>query len=569
MRANILSFRSFEYPLVPRVPHPALYAKPVKRKKLTHTNSRAEVFKSHYVKLCKERNTSIFEKLLYTVDLAVDSDVPMQELSFSGLQWTKVDFGVVFDAMTAAKDYTFVEDEDFAENMKLNVIDFTGHSSALSEKGFVAELEKHFGNVARFPYEVAGVSFRSCGIDDKGVDALRPALVKLKMLTRADFSKNHLKEDGVKSLILALRDANASFSELTLNNSSLHDPKYLKLVAAMLDKNSSITKLDLSNCGITDMGVLFLMKGLVNHPRIRSLDMSGNKLGSSRASADMFVWAQRTRTLEEFKMARTEMGPKSSTAVAALLEDPVSILKCLDISGNDYGTKGGTIVLQALGKNAMLQQVHLGGMDINEKNIEHVLKFFKKASKTLQHVDLRGTPIGKRGLTVILEELGESCPKLKVLDIGRIAFLGKANGSALADFLRACTSLEKLIMTGASFDKESWPLFCRAVQQSKVLQRIELDAIALPKCPLAELKDALQQVPNVRELSLRLCEMSPEQLLSFLSVFNSASNTGLRLLDVRGNKELLNLPQHKKYGPLLQKALESVYVKLDFDKRIK
>ncbi len=554
---------------MPRVPHPALYAKPVKRKKLVHVNSRAEVFKSHYTKLCKERNMPIFERLLYGVDQAVDSDVPLQELSFSGLQWSKAEFNVVFDALTAAKDYTFVEDEDFSENMKLSMIDFSGHRAAMAEKGFFQDLEKHFGNLSKFPYEIGGVMFRSCGLDDKAVEALRPAIVKLKMLARADFSKNLLKEEGVKTLILTLRDANASFSELTLNNSSLHDPKYLKLVAAMLDKNSSITKLDLSNCGITDMGVLFLMKGLVNHPRIRFLDMSGNKLGSSRASADMFVWAQRTSSLEVFKMARTEMGPKSCKAVSSLLEDPASILKCIDISGNDYGPKGGALILQALAKNAMLQEVHLGGMEINEKNVEGLLKFFKRACKTLQHVDLRGTPIGKRGLSVILEELGDSCSKLKVLDLGRIAFLGKANGTALLSFMEKSQSLETLIMTAATFDKESWPLFCRSVQQSKVLKRLELDVISLARCPLADLRDALQQVPNVREVSLRQCEMTPEVLLVFLGLFNAASNSGLRVLDVRGNKELLNIPQHKKYGPLLAKALETAYLKLDYDKKVK
>ncbi len=148
-------------------------------------------------------------------------------------------------------------------------------------------------------------------------------------------------------MILAMRDANACFTELTLNTSTLHDPKIMKLVAAMLDKNSSVTKLDLSNCGITDIGIAFLMKGkkkkkstlfvlffeylsnegLVNHPRIRYLDVSGNKLGSSRASADLFVWASRTKSLEVFKMARTEMGQKSCKDVAALLEDPASIIK--------------------------------------------------------------------------------------------------------------------------------------------------------------------------------------------------------------------------------------------------
>ncbi len=86
--------------------------------------------------------------------------------------------------------------------------------------------------------------------------------------------------------------------------------------------------------------------------------------------------------------------------------------------------------------------------------------------------------------------------------------------------------------------------------------------------------------------------MSPETLLAFLAVMNSATNSGLTLLDVRGelffllflfgvwiqkekkkkkigNRELLNLPQNKKFGPSLEKALETCYLKVEFDKKIK
>lgn len=117
----------------------------------------------------------------------------------------------------AAKTHQFAEDEDFQENMKLTMIDFSGHNvlekvfllcffvhlcfffcavDVLLSKGFFGDLEKHFEQIAKFPYEVSGVSFRSCRLDDKAVEALRPAICKLKMLARADFSKNLIKEDG-------------------------------------------------------------------------------------------------------------------------------------------------------------------------------------------------------------------------------------------------------------------------------------------------------------------------------------------------------------------------------------
>lgn len=55
----------------------------------------------------------------------------------------------------------------------------------------------------------------------------------------------------------------------------------MKLVAAMLDKNARLLKLTMQNCNIGDMGILFLLKGLIGHKMIKSLDLSGNNLGSS------------------------------------------------------------------------------------------------------------------------------------------------------------------------------------------------------------------------------------------------------------------------------------------------
>ncbi len=137
----------------------------------------------------------------------------MGELSFSGLDWTRKEFNVFFEAMTAAKTHQFSDDEDFQENMKLDMIDFSGQNvlekvifkasgkkelelTSSSYQGFFVDLEKHFEQLAKFPYEVGGVSFRSCKLDDKTVEALRPALCKLKSLVRADFSKNLIKEEG-------------------------------------------------------------------------------------------------------------------------------------------------------------------------------------------------------------------------------------------------------------------------------------------------------------------------------------------------------------------------------------
>jgi Ran GTPase-activating protein (RanGAP) involved in mRNA processing and transport len=408
---------------------------------------------------------------------------------------------------------------------------------------------------------------RSCQIDDKAMAALRPAISKLRMLERTDFSKNLFKEDGVHSLILAMRDANPSFLEITITHSSLHDNKTMKLVAAMLDKNARLTKLNLSNCNIVDIGIAFLMKvsrrrksdrglfffkfpffsfkGLVNHAGIRSLDLSGNKLGSSRASADVCIWASRNHNIEELRMARTEIPKKAAKAVSEMFTQQMSAMKSVDLSYNDFGPKGCSVILEGMSQSEKLQEVHLGGFDINEKSIEHLLRFIKRSSKTLTYLDLQATPIGKRGLNVVLEELGEHChSKLTTLDLSRVQFTGKATASNLIDFLRKSTALERLIMNDVVFDKESWQGYCSGVQQSRSLSRLELDRTNVAKMQLVLLRDTLRQVSNVRSLSLRACNLDHEDVLTVLAALNVGTHSALSLLDVRGNKELVDL--HKK-----------------------
>jgi hypothetical protein len=144
--------KTFVYPVKPWHPHPALYSKPVKRKKLMHQNSRAEVFKSHYLRLCKENKKDPHMPLVQALDFAIDTDTPLEQLSVGNLRYGRAELGLLFEAMNAAKTYQFVDDEDFIENMRLRWLDLSG--SNLQEKGIFSDLEKHFDNIAKHPYEI-------------------------------------------------------------------------------------------------------------------------------------------------------------------------------------------------------------------------------------------------------------------------------------------------------------------------------------------------------------------------------------------------------------------------------
>ena len=563
LEAYVPMSKTFEYPIRPKIPHPALFAKPVKRKVLAFQNSRAELVRNAYLQLCRERGIAFHPPLVRKLDQCVDNGVNIGKLDLAGLRWGKARLSLVLDALVAARTYEYVENEDFIENMSLDMLDFGGNN--VLEKGFFGELVVYFEKtLCKHPYELRGVGFRGCQLNDRAVAALQPALVKLKKLERADFSKNPLKPEGVKTVLLAMRDACASFQELNLGATGVGDKATMGLVAAMLDKNSQLTRLDLSNSGVTDMGVLLLLKGLMNHPRIRALNMSGNKLGSSKCSSDLFIWASRTKSLEELHMASTGMPSKSSKAVAKVLEDPACVLKCVDISGNDFGAKGFGIIMAGLAQNSVLEHVYLDGLPVSEKNYENLCRFIRKACNKLVHLSLRGTPLGKKGLHHVLVELAE-CQKLRSINIGGGPVFTQPTSAALVGLLTKTKTLETLILSGSTFDRDTWAGVCKAIKSSHSLRRVELDDVNMNKLPFLELRDALQQVPTVREITFRRCNLGAEALLSFLNVINAGSNSGLRMLDARGNKDLILVPNHKKFGPILQEKLGQVYLKLRID----
>ncbi len=126
----------------------------------------------------------------------------------------------------------------------------------------------------------------------------------------------------------------------------------------------------------------------------------------------------------------------------------------------------------------------------------------------------------------------------------------------------------------------------QGLPSSKSLARLELDGVNVEKVPLGPLKggaqrlvcelclilftniisDALSKCPVVREVSLRRCPgLGHEQLIDFLSVVQVGSDSGLRLVDVRANRDMVNLLKHKKFGEKYASLLQGVYLELRYD----
>ena len=87
----------------------------------------------------------------------------------------------------------------------------------------------------------------------------------------------------------------------------------------------------------------------------------------------------------------------------------------------------------------------------------------------------------------------------------------------------------------------------------------------MSKCPLRLLDEALRQAPTIHELSLRRIGLGHETLLKFLGLKGDGSKSGLRLVDVRGNKALVDLLRQKKYLPRYKELKSKVYIDFKYD----
>ncbi len=73
LEAYVRMSPSFVYPVRVVHPHPALYSKPVARKKLVYSTSRSAVFKQRYLALCRERKVEPHMPLVRELDFSTDT----------------------------------------------------------------------------------------------------------------------------------------------------------------------------------------------------------------------------------------------------------------------------------------------------------------------------------------------------------------------------------------------------------------------------------------------------------------------------------------------------------------
>ncbi|XP_077100301.1 NACHT, LRR and PYD domains-containing protein 12-like [Siphateles boraxobius] len=214
-----------------------------------------------------------------------------------------------------------------------------------------------------------------CGVTDEGCAALASALrSNPSHLRQLNMSWNVLGNSGVKLLSGVLEDPHCRLEILTLSDCGVTDEGCSALASALRSNPSHLRQLDLTvndlgnsvnllsavledprchleilklnYCGVTDEGCAALASALRSNPR--QLNLSGNKLGVSGLTLLCAGLEDPHCNLEKLELYDCGVTDEGCAALASALRSNPSHLKQLNLTGNNLGDSGLTLLCAGL-----------------------------------------------------------------------------------------------------------------------------------------------------------------------------------------------------------------------------
>ncbi|CAG09190.1 unnamed protein product [Tetraodon nigroviridis] len=132
-----------------------------------------------------------------------------------------------------------------------------------------------------------------------------------------------------------------------------------------------------------------LVKHLLDHPSLRTLDFSYNLIGDKGAKAISQLLIK--SRLETLRMCNNSVGEQGATAIAqALSQNPT--LRSLNLRLNRLQDEGGEAIARAL-RNSSLSHLHLGANELTQRTAVTLAKALLK-NKTLRSLNLSCNKLG-------------------------------------------------------------------------------------------------------------------------------------------------------------------------------
>ena len=276
--------------------------------------------------------------------------------------------------------------------------------SKIDDKGiniFTRLIKKNFITATELDFSS---SYEYGKVDLAKLQTLAYSLEKNTTITKLNFSKNHICEEGLTYFAsIIAKNATITNLDLSLNNNGFISSKKSGLddFGLSLQSNNSLSNLNLSYNSLGKLGTKKIVKGLKGNSSINELNLSTNIIGD-----------------------------KGAKYIKDLLSKNKTLTK-LDISGNAFTDTGISKIAEGLAKNETLTTLDLSLNRITDQGVETIVKSLE-SNTTLTKLDLSYNEIGNKGAELILLFIKEH-PKI---------YVEIANNENISEFFKNAIALK-------------------------------------------------------------------------------------------------------------------------------
>ncbi|XP_078477398.1 NACHT, LRR and PYD domains-containing protein 12-like isoform X2 [Lampetra planeri] len=324
------------------------------------------------------------------------------------------------------------------------------------------------------------LSLDGCSLTDKSGSSLSVILKANRGLKSLDLTRNKIgdnalrlladgmlgREGSLETLVLywcsltdksgsslsAILKANTGLKSLELTYNKIGDSGLRLLADGMLGREGSLETLSLLGCSLRDKSVSSLSVILKANTGLKSLQLSGNKIGDSglRLLADGMLG--REGSLETLYLCYCSLTYKSGSSLSVILKANTG-LKSLQLNGNKIGDSGLRLLADGmLGREGSLETLYLRECSLTDKSGSS-LSVILKANTGLKSLELRDNYIGDSGLRLLADGMLGREGSLETLDLQDCSLTDKSI-PALHDIMITNKALRILRVGGNDFSEE-------------------------------------------------------------------------------------------------------------------
>jgi len=244
----------------------------------------------------------------------------------------------------------------------------------------------------------------------------------------------------------------------------------VKIIAKDLVDNNSLQLLNLSNNNIGSLGASNLVDGIIYNTSLKDLRLSGCALGTDGVIS-LCRGFQHNKVLKHLDLSSNEITVDGAATLALILTSDDNHLVSLNLSRNQIGSHGSSVISEALKSNTNLQSLWLSYNRIFDTGVDEVANALR-VNATLKHLYFDHNYITRNGAAAIGASLFSNSG-LEVLSLAHNE-LRDVGISALALPLADNTTLKELNLSNTRIGPQGASSLSQMLVRNKALQKLGL-----------------------------------------------------------------------------------------------